>query len=89
LLNDAGGYLQSGNFGLAVFAVSSGMKGDSDKARELSEARAYVTRNYLVKNFRIEDQRLKTIGLGKTEQSGKVEIYIYPPERVQGSERKK
>ena len=94
LLNDAGEQLQAGNFGLAVIAASAGMKGDTDKDRELSEARAYVVRNYLVKNFRIEDERLKTIGLGKTEEPGKVEIYIYPPgrqqsERVQGSERKK
>jgi outer membrane protein OmpA-like peptidoglycan-associated protein len=94
LLNEAGEQLQAGNFGLAVIAASAGMKGDSDKDRALSEARAYVVRNYLVKNFRIEDERLKTIGLGKTEEPGKVEIYIYPPgrqqsERVQGSERKK
>jgi phospholipid/cholesterol/gamma-HCH transport system substrate-binding protein len=78
LLNEAGEYLQLGNFGLAVIAASAGMKGDSEKDRELSEARAYVARNYLVTNFRINDQRLKTIALGKTREPPKLEIYVYP-----------
>jgi hypothetical protein len=51
-------------------------------------------RDYLVKNFRIDDTGLKTIALGKTDEPGKVEIYVYPqgreqPARVQSSEKSK
>ena len=40
-----------------------------------------VVRDYLVQNFRLDDTRIKTIGLGKSAQAnngGKVEILIYP-----------
>jgi hypothetical protein len=39
-----------------------------------------VVRDYLVKNFRMDDTRLKTLGVGKNPQSGEsglVEILIY------------
>ncbi|HEY6385650.1 MAG TPA: hypothetical protein VIX91_08225 [Candidatus Acidoferrum sp.] len=38
-------------------------------------------RDYLAQNFKLEDTRLKTIGLGKTKDSGdssKLVILIYP-----------
>ena len=41
-----------------------------------------VVRNYLVQNFRLDDTRIKTLGLGKTsdtDDNGKVEILVYPP----------
>jgi hypothetical protein len=40
-----------------------------------------VVREYLVNNFKLDDERIKTIGLGKAatiEESGKVEIMVYP-----------
>jgi hypothetical protein len=57
------------------------MKGDAGKERRLSEARATVVRDYLAKNFKFDDTRLKTLGLGKTPEAGddgKVEILVYP-----------
>ncbi len=48
-----------------MIAVSTA-NGDSDKDRVLTEARAKVARDYLVQNFKIDDKRLKTIGLGKS-----------------------
>jgi phospholipid/cholesterol/gamma-HCH transport system substrate-binding protein len=81
-LSDAGSYLQTGNFSQAVIAASTGMKGDSDKDRQLTEARAYVIRKYLVDNFRLDDKRIKTIGLGKSEESndaGKIRIIVFSP----------
>ena len=81
LLNDAGRFLEENKFGLAVVIGFTGMKGDSEKDRVLSEARAMVVRDYLAQNFRLEDTRLKTIGLGKTKEpndSSKVEIIVYP-----------
>ncbi len=57
------------------------MLGDSDKDRVLTQARAMVVRDYLANNFRLDDTRIKTIGLGKTKvpgDSSKVQILIYP-----------
>jgi len=79
-LDEAGGYLQHNHFGLAVVAAYTDMKGDTQTDRLLTEARAMVVRDYLVKNFKLEDTRIKTIGLGKSDkvtEGGSVEILIY------------
>ena len=83
VLNEAGKYLEQTKFGLVVVVASAGMKGDSEKDRVLTEARAMVVRDYLVKNFKLDDTRIKTLGLGKTETGGgetKVDILVYPVE---------
>ena len=80
-LDDAGTYLQNNQFGLAVIAAYTDMKGDSSKDRLLTEARAMVARDYLVKHFKLQDTRIKTIGLGKSEKApegGSVEVLIFP-----------
>ena len=79
-LNEAGTFLQGNNYSLAVVVASTGMTGDADKDKELSEARAMVVREYLAKNFKFDDTRLKTLGVGKNPEAGdngKVEILIY------------
>ena len=79
-LNDAGAFLESNQFGLAVVVAAVGMKGDSDKARVLTEGRAAVVRDYLAQNFRLDDKRIKTIGVGKSRESsesGQLEILVY------------
>lgn len=79
-VKEAGDYLQSNPFGLAVVAVSTGMKGETDKDRTLSEGRAAAIRDYLAKNFRLDDTRVRTLGLGKssdTGDNGKAEILVY------------
>ncbi len=79
-LDEAGKYLEENPFGLAVVA-SSESKGDTDKVRLLTEARAKVVRDYLAQSFKLEDKRLKTIGLGKTQgavDSSKLVILVYP-----------
>ena len=81
-LKDAGDYLQANKFGLAVVVVSTGMKGESGQDKILSEGRATAVHDYLAKNFRLDDTRIKTLGLGKTsdtDDNGKVEILVYPP----------
>ncbi len=81
-LDEVGKYLEENRFGLAVVA-SSEAKGDSDKVRLLTEARANVVREYLAQNFKFDDKRVKTIGLGKTktaDQSSKLVILVYSPE---------
>jgi len=78
-LNEAGKYLQADPFGLAVIAASTGMKGDSDKDRRLTQARAFVVRDYLVRNFKLDDERIKIIGRGKEENAtDQVEILVFP-----------
>jgi phospholipid/cholesterol/gamma-HCH transport system substrate-binding protein len=80
-LDDAGQYLQANKFRLAVVVASVGMKGETDKDRVLTEARASAVRDFLAQNFRLDDTRIRTIGLGKTDgtgDAGKVEILVYP-----------
>ena len=81
-LNEAGQFLHENRFGLAVVEAAETM-GDSDKDRALTQARSVVVRDYLVNNFRLDDTRIKTIGLGKVMASGgtsTVHILVYPPE---------
>jgi phospholipid/cholesterol/gamma-HCH transport system substrate-binding protein len=87
MLGDAGQFLEANPFGAAVVVVSGGTKGDADEVRELTQARAMVIRDYLVNNFRMDDSRIKTMGLGKSQEpsgdTGVVEITIFPPETTQ------
>jgi outer membrane protein OmpA-like peptidoglycan-associated protein len=81
VLDGAGDFLQTHSFGLAVVAASTDMRGDTDKNRVLTEARAMVVREYLVDHFKFDDKRLKTVGLGKTADAptnGQLEILVYP-----------
>jgi len=80
-LKEAGQFLQGTPFGTAVVVAASGMKGDAEDVKVLTQARAMVVRDYLVKNFQMDDRRVKTMGRGKTEnlsgQAGTVEILVY------------
>jgi phospholipid/cholesterol/gamma-HCH transport system substrate-binding protein len=78
-LNDAGAYLQANPFGLVVVAGYAD-KGDSAQEKVLTEARAMVVRDYLVKNFKMDDTRVKTIGLGKSPDAdgAGVAVLVYP-----------
>jgi outer membrane protein OmpA-like peptidoglycan-associated protein len=78
-LDDAAHYLEDNKFGVAVVAVSAAI-GDTDAERTLTKARAKVVRDYIVQHFKVDDTRIKTIGLGKSKQagdSGDVQILIY------------
>jgi len=79
-LEEAGKFLEKNPFGLAVIA-SSEAKGDTAKLRVLTAARAKVVRDYLTENFKVDDKRIKTIGLGKdkTSETSKLTIFVYPP----------
>ena len=62
-----------------VVRVDGGMTGDTEKQRELTRARASVVREYLAQNFKLDDTRVKTMGLGKTQSgTASVEIAVYP-----------
>ena len=80
-LEEAGSYLESNPFGVAVIAAHADPRGDSDKNHVVAEARAKAVRDYLVQTFKLEDVRIKTIAFGKSlndDSSGKVEVLVYP-----------
>jgi phospholipid/cholesterol/gamma-HCH transport system substrate-binding protein len=80
-LDEIGKFLEENKFGMAVVAVRGGMKGDTDKVRELTEGQAMTVREYLVQNFRVDDTRIKTMGLGKAHDPAegyKAEVLVYP-----------
>ena len=83
MLNDAGQFLEQNPFGAAVVFVSGGTTGDAEQVRQLSQARAMVIRDYLVKRFRMDDKRVKKMGVGKSEETptdaGLIEIIVYQP----------
>ena len=73
------------------------MKGDSGKNKVLMQARTMVVREYLVQNFKLNDTRLVTIGMGESKEfgdSGKIEVLIYPvgatapPVQQKGTEKR-
>ncbi len=81
-LSDAGKYLAANPFSLTVIADSTSMLGDSKKNLSLSAARAYVVRDYLIGKFKMDDTKVKTIGLGEDKDSadstkGQVRILVY------------
>jgi outer membrane protein OmpA-like peptidoglycan-associated protein len=80
MLDDAGKSLEGHPYGLAVVADFADNKGDTDKQRQLSEARAAVVREYLVQHYKLDDTKLKVIGLGKSPNvpdGGNVELRVY------------
>ena len=79
-LDEVGTYLAKQKFSLAVVVSAAGLKGDTDKMLIQTQAQSTVVRNYLVKNFPLDDTRLKTRGLGKSEElgaAGSLEILVY------------
>lgn len=84
-LNEAGEYLQNNPFGLAVVAGYADQKGDSDKQAQLTRARAAAVREYLVQHYKVDDTRIKIIGMGKTAgvpDGGAVDVLVYSPAKV-------
>ena len=80
-LKEAGKFLEDNKFDLAV-VVAGEVVGDTQKDRVLTQARAKVVRDFLVQNFKLDDTRIKTKGLGKTKDAdyaGKVQIIVYSP----------
>ncbi len=63
--------------------ASTRPQGDAKTNLLLSQARAVVVREYLVKKFKMDDTRLKTLGRGESAQTngpatGELEIVVYP-----------
>ena len=82
-LNPGGEFLAANQFGVAVVTASSGSTGDAQDELVLTQARAMVVRDYLVKHFGFKDDRLKTMGKGKQSDGGSekdwgtIQILVY------------
>jgi outer membrane protein OmpA-like peptidoglycan-associated protein len=76
-LNEVGAFLQAHNSGIAVIEASAGPVGEAEKDMQLSQARAYAVRDYLLNHVKIDDKRLKIIGLGKTDAPPSLRILVY------------
>jgi phospholipid/cholesterol/gamma-HCH transport system substrate-binding protein len=80
LLDPAGQFLQDHPFEMAVVVAATGMKGDSDQQRFLTQARSFAVRKYLVDHYKVNDVHIKVIGLGKTENAsadGSLQLMVY------------
>jgi phospholipid/cholesterol/gamma-HCH transport system substrate-binding protein len=82
LLNEAGKYLEGNDFGFVVIVAYTGSQGAKEENLKLSQARAAVVRQYLAETFKIDDSRIRTLGLGESTQGeigkdGVLEILIY------------
>jgi hypothetical protein len=56
------------------------VKGDSEKHQVLAEAKAMIVRDCLIENFKLDDQRIKTMAFAKLPEpraNGKVEILSF------------
>ncbi|HEY6331643.1 MAG TPA: MlaD family protein [Blastocatellia bacterium] len=80
-LNQAGSFLSSNNFGIAVVVVHTDSQGSNDNNVAFSEVRANAVRKYLEKKYKIDESRLRTMGLSQPPQSAEandVSILVYP-----------
>jgi len=83
VLNRIGVLLERTPYDLVVVAAYSGLRGDTDENLILTQARAMVVRQHLVEHFKLDDQRIKTIGMGEDgatadKQAERVTIIVYP-----------
>lgn len=87
-LDEAGRYLESTPFGVAVVVTRGGMTGDSADVLLLTQGRASVIRDYLIDHFKMDDAKIRTLGLGKSkpdsDSNGTVEIAVYGPRASAG-----
>jgi phospholipid/cholesterol/gamma-HCH transport system substrate-binding protein len=80
LLNRVGSFLESNPFGLAVVVAETGSTGDKENNLKLAQARAMIVRQYLAQRFKTDDSRIKTLGVGESQQmstGGAVKIVVY------------
>jgi phospholipid/cholesterol/gamma-HCH transport system substrate-binding protein len=76
-MNEAGTFIEARKPALVVIGASTGPKGDADEARELSQARAYAVRGYLLDHYKLQDASVKIIGIGKSDGDASVRILVY------------
>lgn len=94
-LKDAGKFLEKNPFGLVVVTAYSAEPGEKEENLQVTQAQALVVRKYLIDNFKVDENRIKTKGFGqqltkdKDIQPSHVEILVYnqstaKPQRTSG-----
>jgi phospholipid/cholesterol/gamma-HCH transport system substrate-binding protein len=82
MLNEVGAYLESNPSGTVVIAAQTSKQGATEENLKLTQARAMVVRQYLAQKFKLNDSRIKTLGLGERDEAagpgGRVAIIVYP-----------
>jgi phospholipid/cholesterol/gamma-HCH transport system substrate-binding protein len=83
VLNHIGTILERTPYDLVVVAAYSGVRGDTEDNLLLTQARAMVVRQHLADHFKVDDRRMKTIGMGEDpatpdKRAGRVAIIVYP-----------
>lgn len=82
-LNDAGQFLQKNPFGLVIVTAYSAEPGEKEESLQVTQAQTLVVRKYLIENFKLDENRIKTKGFGeqttkdKDVQPSHVEILVY------------
>jgi phospholipid/cholesterol/gamma-HCH transport system substrate-binding protein len=84
-LNQVGERLERMPYDLIVVAAYSGQRGEKEDNLALTQARAMVVRQHLAEQFKIDDQRIKTIGMGEDpaapdNHAARIAISVYPPQ---------
>jgi outer membrane protein OmpA-like peptidoglycan-associated protein len=84
-LNRIGAMLERTPYDLIVVAAYSGVRGESAENLVLTQARAMVVREHLAEHFKLDDQRIKTIGMGEDpatpdQRAARVTVMVYPPQ---------
>ena len=79
-------------YDLIVVAAYSGVRGESEENLVLTQARAMVVREHLAEHFKLDDQRIKTIGMGEDpatpdKRAARVTVMVYPPQTTQAEKR--
>jgi outer membrane protein OmpA-like peptidoglycan-associated protein len=92
VLNQLGIILERTPYDLIVVAAYSGVRGDTDDNLLLTQARAMVVRQHFADHFKIDDQRIKTIGMGEDpstpdKRAARVAIIVYPGQGTPAAER--
>ena len=87
-LNRIGAMLERTPYDLIVVAAYSGVRGESEENLVLTQARAMVVREHLAEHFKLDDQRIKTIGMGEDpatpdKRAARVTVMVYPPQTTQ------
>lgn len=87
LLNRLGTVLERTPYDLIVVAAYSGVRGETEDNLLLTQARAMVVRQHLAEHFKIDDQRMKTIGMGEDpstpdKRAARVAIIVYPAQTM-------
>jgi phospholipid/cholesterol/gamma-HCH transport system substrate-binding protein len=83
-LNPVGTFLESNPFGLAVIVAETGSTGDGGNNLKVAQARAMLVRQYLAQKFKVDDSRIKTLGIGESKQGsndGGIKVVVYPDAR--------